>query len=121
MSFAGGIMNGPPDSFVRTADAQVPGETVQDTTPRRPSGLQAAGLRAAGLIHGSREQIEASRTLMLRVSDRSLRGARQRLERSEGRLSRSLTLLLESRDRVHPGAEPLPAEPFEPRGAPLFE
>lgn len=37
---------------------------------------------------------------MLKVAQMN-RAARERLERSEARVNRSLTLLLESRDRVH--------------------
>ncbi len=52
------------------------------------------------LIAGTRRQIQNSRWLMLKVAEMN-RAARERLERSEARVNRSLTLLLESRDRVH--------------------
>ncbi len=52
------------------------------------------------LIAGTRRQIQNNRWLMLKVAEMN-RAARERLERSEARVNRSLTLLLESRDRVH--------------------
>ena len=71
------------------------------TSLNRRQCLRRSTDPAADLILGSRQQIRNSRSLMLKVAEMN-RAARQRLQRSEARVNRSLTLLLESRDRVHP-------------------
>lgn len=101
-------MSSRPEWSVASADVARKSPAALRRTASRVVSPRTAAPPPGTRISGARQHIRDSRRLMQYVSERNLYGGRRCLYRSEERISRSLTLLLESESRVYAWREAAP-------------